>query len=171
MRRSLVPLATLALALALAAPADAKRAGTHRDEGTDFTRFQTYRWQQAEGPAAADLDHQIRAVADEELKKKGLRRVAIGEAADLEVRYNAGTADQLVSGVMVTADWWGSLVAIPAADSYATGGISFIVAEVATDKVIWTGWKVAKGTTADAMLVMRKRAPKYAREIVSKYPE
>jgi hypothetical protein len=161
---------TLALPLGLASPAAAGRVGTHHEASTDFTRYKTYRWQTKEGPAVFDVDGPVRAAAEEILEKRGLRRVAEGEGADLELRYNAGTGDQLVAGVGVTADWWGNLVAIPAGQSYTTGGISFIFTDVAEGEVVWIGWKVEKGTTADAPMVMRKRAPKYARQILSEFP-
>jgi len=161
---------TLALPLGLASPAAARRVETHYEASTDFTRYATYRWQTAEGPAVFDVDGPVRAAAEETLKKRGLRRAAEGENADLELRYNAGTGDQLVAGVGVTADWWGQLVAVPQGRSYTTGGISFILTDVAAGKVVWIGWKVEKGTTADAPMVMRKRAPKYARQILSEYP-
>ena len=49
-------------------------------------------------------------------------------------------------------------------------GIAFTFHEVATDKVVWSGWKIAKGTNQNAPQVMVKRAPGYTKDIFAKYP-
>ena len=77
----------------------------------------------------------MRVAAEEALAKKGLKKVEVGEPADLELMYNAGAVN-----------------------------------EVATEKVVWSGWKIAKGTNQNAPQVMVKRAPGYTKDIFAKYP-
>ena len=74
------------------------------------------------------------------------------------------------TGVGIAPGWWGDLFLIPSAEWYTTAGIAFTFHEVATDKVVWSGWKIAKGTNQNAPQVMAKRAPGYTKDIFAKYP-
>lgn len=165
--------AALILMLGVFAAAGVAEAGvkSHPAPGTDFSKFSTYRWKAAAGPGAPDLDRRIRSEVDGQLAKEGLKKVAgEGEAADLEIAYNAGTVDILVAGIDVVAGWWGDLVGVPGTDSNVNGGILFAFYEASTGKVVWTGLIVKRGTTENAAIVMRKRAPRWARQIVANYP-
>lgn len=149
MRRKLAVLVTafsLVLPLALAAAASAAKIQTNHDPTADFASYKTYRWNKAEGPGGSGLDRPVRAAAEEALAKKGLKKVEVGGPADLELMYNAGGVSNL------------------------TAGIAFTFHEMATDKVAWSGWKIAKGTNQNAPPVMVKRAPGDTKDICAKYP-
>lgn len=160
----------LVLPLSLAAAAGAAKIQTNHDPQADFKSYKTYRWNQAEGPGYSGLDGPVRAAAEEALAKKGLKKVEVGEPADLELMYNAGAVNSLTAGVGIAPGWWGDLWLIPAAEWYTTAGIAFTFHEVATEKAVWSGWKVAKGTNPNAPQVMVKRAPGYTKDIFAKYP-
>lgn len=164
---------TLAVSLLLlfAAAAEAASIETKAAPGVDFASFSTYRWEKAEGPGAPDFDRVLRNAADAELAKQGLRKVGDDQEADLLLRYNAGTVDSLVAGIAVTAGWWGDLIAYPAGESRTTGGLVMILSAAKSGEVVWTGWKVQRGTNVNAPMVMRDRAPKWARQILGKYPD
>ena len=173
MRSKLAVLATafsLALPLALASAAGAAKIQTNHDPAADFKSYKTYRWNKAEGPGGSGLDRPVRAAAEEALAKKGLKKVEVGEPADLELMYNAGAVNNLTAGVGIAPGWWGDLFLIPSAEWYTTGGIAFTFHEVATEKVVWSGWKIAKGTNQNAPQVVVKRAPGYTKDIFAKYP-
>ena len=163
---------TLAASLLLLLAAAAQAAGieTKAAPGVDFSSFSTYRWEKAEGPGAPDFDRVLRNAADDELGEKGLRKVDGDQEADLLLRYNAGTVDSLVAGIAVTAGWWGDLIAYPAGESRTTGGLVMILSAAKSGEVVWTGWKVQRGTNVNAPMVMRDSAPKWARQILDKYP-
>ena len=170
MRRNSAVLAvafSLALSLVLAPAVQAAKIQTNHDPQADFKSFKTYRWNKEEGPEYVGLDRPVRVAAEAVLAKKGLTKVPVGEPADLELMYNAGAINSLTAGVGIAPGWWGDLFLIPAAEWYTTGGIALTFHEVATDKVVWSGWKVAKGTNQDAPQVMVKRAPGYAKDIFS----
>ncbi len=172
-RPSAIRLAVLSflLPLAFATVASAKMIQTSRDPAADFSSYKTYRWNRAEGPGGSGLDRPVRQAAEAALAKKGLKLLAVGEPADLELMYNAGALADLTAGVGVVPGWWGDLFLVPAAEWNTTGGIAFTFHEVATQKAVWSGWKIAKGTTPNAPQVMVKRAPGYTKDIFGKYPK
>lgn len=173
MRSKLAVLAavfSLVLPLALASAASAAKVQTNHDPEADFASFKTYRWNKAEGPGGVNIDRPVRAAAEAALAKKGLKKVEVGEPADLELMYNAGGVSNLTAGVGVAPGWWGGLFLIPQGEWYTTAGIAFTFHEVATDKVVWSGWKIVKGTNQNAPQVMAKRAPGYTKDIFAKYP-
>jgi hypothetical protein len=94
----------------------------------------------------------------------------VGEPADMELRYNAGAADALVAGLDIAAGYWGDLVGIPGSHSTVRGGMVFLLENPENGEVFWAGWIVKEGTTMSAPQVMRKRAPKWAKQILSRYP-
>lgn len=161
---------SLVLPFFLVSRADAAKVQTNHDPQADFGSFKTYRWNRAEGPGGTGLDRPVRAAAEEALAKKGLKKVEVGEPADLELMYNAGAVNSLTADIGIAPGWWGDLILIPAAEWHTTGGIAFTFHEVATAKVVWSGWKIAKGTNQNAPQVMVKRAPGYTRDIFAKYP-
>ena len=168
MRR--VVLTVLALCLFSGALAQAAKVKTESDPKADFTAFHTYRWKTAAGPGPAELDGPIRGAAKATLSERGLTEAKEGEAADLVLEYNAGFADQLAAGFAVSVDWWGDLVLVPGGDSNITAGLVFLMKRAEGGEPVWTGWLVQRGTNENALIVLRERAPKYARKILSSYP-
>ena len=168
MRRSL-PLFLL-LAVAVSGAAGAAKIQSKQDPKADFTAFHTFQWRLAEGPGGSEIDGPIRAAAEKTLAERGLRRAATGEAADLVLEYNVGLGDQLTAGFAVTADWWGQLVAVPAAASRVTAGLLFLLTRTLGGDPVWAGWLVESGNNDQALMVMRDRAPKYTKRVLSRYP-
>lgn len=140
------------------------------DSKADFSTFHTFGWLRAEGPSPPDLDGQLRAVAVEELGKRGLRPVREGETPDLLLAYNAGYSDILVAGLSLDAGHYGWFYAVPGGDSNVTAGILFYMTRPGSEDPVWAGWLVKRATTEGALPMLRKRAPGYARKILAKYP-
>jgi hypothetical protein len=159
-----------ALLLAGATIAEAVKVRTSHDPEVDFSKFHTFRWNTPEGPGGIELDGPLRAAAEKELAARGLERAKSGEEADLVLGYLVGYADALVAGFTVTAGWWGDLVAIPGGDSNVSAALMLTLSPPEGGEPVWGGILVAKGTTENALMVMRDRAPKYARKILSNYP-
>lgn len=156
--------------LASATVLEAAKVRTQFDPKADFSTFHTYRWQVAEGPGSPELDGPVRAAANKELAARGLKLVGEGEKADLVLAYNAGFADMLVAGFALTVDWWGQMVAVPGGDSNVSAGLLFLMTRPEGGEPVWAGALIERGTTENALRVMRDRAPKYARKILSNYP-
>jgi hypothetical protein len=159
-----------ALLFAGATVAEAVKVRTSHDAKVDFSKFDTFRWKTPEGPGGQELDGPLRAAAEKELAERGLRRAKNDEEADLVLQYLVGYADVLVAGFTVTAGWWGDLVAVPGGDSNVSAGLMLTLSLPEGGEPIWGGILVAKGTTENALMVMRDRAPKYARKILENYP-
>jgi hypothetical protein len=168
MRRSLSSF--LLLAVLGSTFAGAAKIETKQDPKADFKSFHTFTWRFAEGPGGSEIDGPIRAAAESALAERGLSRAAADEKADLVLEYNVGLGDALTAGVAVTADWWGQLVAIPAASSRVTAGLLFLLTRAEGGEPVWGGLLVESGNNDQALLVMRDRAPKYAKRILSRYP-
>ncbi len=169
-RTKLHPIAALATLLLLAPVALFAGVDTKRAEGVDFAKFTTFRWKSDASPVGPDLDRQLRAAAREGFAKKGLREAKPGEAADLVLTYNAGAADQLVADIDVDLSWWGGFYLAPGGRSTVRAGILFSFAEAESGRVVWAGWVVKSGNNANALQVMRKRAPSWAKKIAETYP-
>lgn len=166
-------LAALAVAAALplfATAAGAEKVQTEHDASVDFSSLHTYRWKTDLGPGPRELDGPIRAAARETLAERGLREVKDGETADLVLEYNAGLADQLAAGFALDVDWWGRLVVVPGGDSNVTAGLVFLLTRSSGGEPVWTGWLVQRATNENALVVLRERAPKFAKKILSSYP-
>ena len=170
-RRNFLSLALLAFAALDTAGTLHAGAESAKGDGVDLAKMKTYHWKSEKGPQTGDLDKKLRAAADEQLAKKGLKLVPTAEPADMELRYNAGTVDILVAGLDVAAGYWGDLVGVPGTDSNVRGGMIFMFEDPANGKTLWAGWIVKEGTTMNAAQVMRKRAPKWAGQILSRYPK
>jgi len=169
-RFRLVTLLLLVAALVSGGALLAAGAQSKKVDGVDLSKMKTYRWKTEKGPSPGDLDRKLRESADARLAKEGLKLVPAGEPADMELRYNAGTADILVAGLDLAAGYWGNLVGVPGSDSNIRGGMIFIFEDPDTGDELWMGWIVKEGTTMSAGQVMRKRAPKWASQILSRFP-
>jgi hypothetical protein len=157
-------------ALVLAVPAAAKLR-TKQADGVDLAKFETYRWSGAKTAVAPDLDRQLRKAADETLAERGLRLAGAEEEADLELAYIVGTADMLSAGIRVEADWWGSLWAVPAGESYTSAGLGWYLTDLESGRVVWAGAWTQKSTNDYGSMTARKQAPENTRKILSKYPK
>jgi hypothetical protein len=163
---------SLLLVVATASAADAARVKTQLAPGADLAKRVTYRWDRPAGPGPEGLDEKLRAAAEKTLAGRGLRKAAEGEAkVDLVLSYNVGAADQLAAGFSVDADYWGNLVAVPGNDSNVSAGIVLFVSDPASNEALWAGWMILRGTSPQALMVMRDRAPGYVEKILSKYPK
>ena len=93
-----------------------------------------------------------------------------GSACDLILSYNVGSSDLLASGFSVDADYWGNLVVVPGNDSNVSAGLILFVSDPESKEALWAGWMILRGTSPQALMVMRDRAPSYVAKILSKYP-
>jgi hypothetical protein len=163
---------SLCLALAGALAADAARVRTQLAPGADLSKLTTYRWDRPVGPGPEGLDGKIRAAAEKGLAEHGLKRAPDdGSACDLVVSYNVGSADLLTSGFSVNAGYWGDLVVVPGNDSNVSAGLILFVSDPASKEALWAGWMILKGTSEQALMVMRDRAPGYVGKILARYPK
>ena len=161
----------LALALTGATAMSAASVETRHDPKVDFSQFHTYVWKTEKGPTAPDVDLQIRAAAEAELAERGLKKAKGEEKADLVLIYNAGLSDSLVPGGFgVGLGWWGGFIGVPTGESNVSAGIAFFLRRADSDELIWAGWLVQKATNDYAPILLRQKAPKFAKKILSRYP-
>ncbi len=155
----------------LATAAQAAKVQVRSDPDTDLSAFRTYSWRLSEGPGDEILDREIRQAADEMLSDKGLQRIETSSGeADLLIDYVVGGADLLRSGWIVEVDWWGFALT-PGGRSSVEAGLLMILRNKSTDKPVWGGQILVRGNTPQALEVMRKRAGKYTKKLLKKYPK
>ena len=142
-----------------------------RAPGVDLSHVATYRWKAESGPVAPDLDRLIRASAEQQLAKQGLKKASADGAADLVLSYNAGLNDQLVLGTDIIAGWFGDLIMVGGDDSNVSAGMLFTFEDAASGELVWGGWIRMRGTNENAPQVMRKKAPKAAAKILAAFPD
>jgi hypothetical protein len=156
----------VALALALAAPmtgcSKQMRAETHYVEGTDFSKYQTYRWitddlvliQSGSGdPVIRTLENEkrIRAAVDRGLAEKGLQKVD-SEDAQLIIAFTVGTKAhyKLQGGGSLDLD----LITGDSA-SVTRGTLTLYLFDHATQRQIWSAWtkkNLEPGTDPDTVI-------------------
>jgi hypothetical protein len=162
-----IPLRFLvALVLVLCAPMTAcskqLRAETDYVEGTDFSKYQTYRWitddlvliQSGSGdPAIRTLENErrIRAAVDRGLAAKGLKKVD-SEEAQLIVAFTVGTKARykLEGGGSLDLD----LITGESA-SVTRGTLTLYLFDHATQRQIWSAWtkkNLEPGTDPDTVI-------------------
>jgi hypothetical protein len=157
---------SIALALALCAPMTActkqLQAETHYVEGTDFSKYQTYRWitddlvliqSGSEDPAIRTLDNEkrIRAAVDRGLEAKGLKKVE-GEDAQLIIAFTVGTkAHYKLQGgggldlALITGE----------GASVTRGTLTLYLFDQATQQQVWSAWtkkNLEPGTDPDTVI-------------------
>lgn len=170
MRR--IAISSLCLALVFALAAEAAKVQTQIAPGADLSKFSTYRWEKPVGPGPEGLDEKLRAAAEKALAGRGLKRAGENETAGvLLLSYNVGAADQLAAGFAVDADYWGNLVVVPGSDSNVTAGLIVFLSDPDSKSALWAGWMILRGTSPQALMVMRDRAPGYVEKILSRYPK
>lgn len=132
------PVAGLVGILLVASQPKASQAPTIRvqwDRETDFTRYQTFAWQ--EGTAAVDpvIDRAIvQAIADE-LAVEGV--FPDESEPDLHVVYHASVQDEFQIGSGYRSDWAeGSAVTV---NSYRAGTLVVDVVDAAENRLVWRG--------------------------------
>jgi hypothetical protein len=167
----------VALLLGGADLAAAMKVKAEKDPKADLARYQTYRWRAPGSPGsgspAADpsVDQKIRATADAELAKKGLRQLPEGEEPhDLWLSYSvAWSANFVNEGVVYDVGDW---VAV-GTDEYRSLDQAMLVLELvdaSTDKAVWLGWATQKATTPQGQEALRRVADDAVIKILKKYP-
>jgi hypothetical protein len=121
--------------------------------GTDFSRYQTYKWVQAPGVQYPNqlVDAQIKQSIDAQLSLKGLRRVE-GDDADLYVVYQAAVnqekqwnAYSTGGGYWGYGGWggWGGMGGMESttvtSSTINVGTLNLDFYDVATKKQVWRG--------------------------------
>ena len=159
------PLRILTIALLLAAPsigcAKQMKAETEWAEGTDFSKYTTYRWitedlvliQSGSGDPnirTTENETRIRAAVDKALEAKGLRK-AEGEEAQLVVAFTVGTKlHYKISGAGGQ-----DLDILGEGDSVTRGTLTLYLFDHATQKQIWSAWTskdLERGTDPDTVI-------------------
>jgi hypothetical protein len=124
---------------------------------SDFTAFQTYAWKpNSMGGGGIDqlTDSRVRAAIEADLNGKGLRKVALAQAA-LAVGYQITTQDQTDYTTMTTGwggGWgrygrgWGGGMATSTttANTYTNGTLIVGLFDTKTQEVLWHGSGTAK---------------------------
>jgi hypothetical protein len=119
-------------------------------QGTDFSKFKTYKWVTIKGAEQLDtmMDNQIKAAIDVELAKKGLNKTD-GEKADLMIGYQAAVKQEKEFNSYTTggygwgrAGWYGGGGMQTTTGSTSTiliGQLAVDIYDTAADKIIWRG--------------------------------
>lgn len=176
MRRPLLFLVLLSLVATAAVTKDAEFS---RQTGVDFSTFTTYAWAPHEGlvdghPLAegSPLDLRIKEAADEQLSRKGYRRVAPSEAHDLLINYVGygrdyldveGTTREITGGVK----WIGDVNA-HSMRSYREGTLVFEAVAPSSGTMVWSGWVTE---LAPNVQKLQAKAEKATRSVMKHFPE
>lgn len=171
-------LIVLALLLALSSTAAAQKVRVEFDGDTDFSKLVTYAWfeekQRGENDPFAEgtpLDQSIRAAADAELAKKGMRQVAL-EEADVLVAYHGMVIDSLLGG-RSSLPAPGELTSVEnslTGPAQKEGTLMLVMVDPESREHLWTGIASITGKGEGITSVGQKKAEKLARKIAKKYP-
>jgi hypothetical protein len=173
--RWLSVLATATIVAATAAPA--AQVKTAHPPDVDYSRYETYRWQEraeldAGHPLAegSPMDRQIRAAGDRALAGAGLAVAGEGEP-DLLVSYVGYVMDQLsIEGVRKEIGGGVAWIGDPASHgvmSYQEGTLVIEVRDAGSGKLVWSGWATDVATDAERL---RKKAERAAFKILRNFP-
>jgi len=135
--------------LTLCAPAFGQKMDFDVSIGTDFSKYETYKWQRASDARypSDDIDQLLIRTIDEQLRLKGLMRVET-ESADLYVIYQLAITDDMKwSSFQTNLGWVGNPVTgvystIPGATTNSSypvsiGSLFIDIYDVAQKKRVW----------------------------------
>ena len=151
------------------------------DHGAKFTGFSTYRLVRVgDNPAISQLyDQRIQAAMEEELAKKGLRRVPTGGdlvigyqgAVEKETQYttfNDGGAWGYGPGWGYGAGWGGPSMSTTTQTTIPVGVLTIDVMDPAKKQLLWRG--MATDTLSDKPDKNNKKIAKAVKKVFEKYP-
>jgi hypothetical protein len=172
---------TLVFAGLLAVPSLslAQKVNFDYDHGANFSMFHTYRLiRVGDNPAISQLyDQRIQAAMEEELSKKGLRRVQTGE--DVVVAYQGAVGHETQyttfnNGFGPSWGWGpgyyggGSSISTTTATNIPTGQLTVDIFDPAKKQLLWKG--TASDTLSDKPDKNNKKIQKAVQKLFDKYP-
>ena len=127
---------TFACTLATAA----QEVTVHRNPSADFHSFSTYAWKQEEFARYPAVHSAIIEGVDEQLARKGVRKVELKDNPDLIIRYTGERTVQTVQRSTSTNNLWreNGGTATVAPQKIAFGELELIVTQPRTDQPVWT---------------------------------
>ena len=141
------------------------------DPGTDFTLYRTYEWTDGTPAAKAQVQEWIVEAVDRELAAKGLRRVARGYGADLQVVTHAvASIEASIGGNYVTSPTAQIGILSVNVNMVAVGTLMIDLVERASEKHVW------RGVASDALgqypkpKKIRKKVDAVTRKLFAQYP-
>lgn len=152
--------------------AQAQKVRFDYDHGTNFTMFHTYRMVKiADNPAVNQLyDQRILSAIEEELAKKGLRRVE--EGGDVLVGYQASVDKQTQYTTFNNGagpGWgWGSGISTTTSSTIPVGALMIDIMDPSKKQLIWRG--TATDTLSDKPEKNTEKINKAVKKMFDKYP-
>jgi hypothetical protein len=111
-------------------------------QGTDFSKFKTYKWINIPGAVAPNqlLDEQIKQAIDSQLAAKGFVKTA-ADIADLYVGYQVSISQEVQWNAYGTGMGWrmGGGMATATSSTIQIGTLGFDVYDQAGKQLIWRG--------------------------------
>ena len=141
---------SMMLLLFVAASAVAQDVRYNFEQGTDFSKYKTYKWVTIKGAEPTDsiMSGQIKAAIDVALAKKGLVKTEEGKA-DLLVAYQGAVKQEKEFNSYTTggvgfgrAGWYGAGGMTTTSGSTSTiliGQLAVDMYDAATEKIVWRG--------------------------------
>jgi hypothetical protein len=111
-------------------------------QGTDFSKYKTYKWVKIEGAEYPDqiLDRQIKQSIDSQLSAKGFTKID-GDDADLYVGYQVSVTQQQQWNAYGTGGGWrfGGGMATATSTTLQIGTLGFDAYDPAAKQLVWRG--------------------------------
>jgi len=128
------------VAFAYAFGAYAQEVSVHREPSANFKSFATYAWKQEEVARYPAVHAAIMEAVDEQLARKGVRKVQVTSQPDLIVRYTGERTVETVQRSTSTNNLWreNGGTATVAPQKRAIGELQLIVSHPGTSEAVWT---------------------------------
>lgn len=173
-------LLVLVLSLLTSVPLLAQKVSTQFASGTDFSSFHTFAWhpdteQRQLTDQGVPIDRAIRSAVEEQLTRRGLRKVEFGNA-DVLVNWVGTLYDRLALAdrqkirVSDTVSLGGDPSLVGVNRSFKEGTLILQVFAADGETTLWTGIASDTGTDEAWYRQGPKKAGALARKIIKKYP-
>jgi Domain of unknown function (DUF4136) len=150
-------------------------------QGTDFSKYRTYKWVQVPGVQYPNqiLDGQIRQAIDAQLSQKGLSRTE-GDDPDLYVTYQAAVSQEKEWNAYSTGGnywgwggwggWGGMGTTTVTSSTIHVGTLNLDIYDVATKKQVWRGEASKTLKQQKSPDKLRKNLDKAMAKLLKNYP-
>ncbi len=158
------------LSAAVLAPAFAQEVSTNYVPGTDFSKFQNYRWAVIEGGSHPSpmMDAEIKMAVDQQLAKKGLEK--LDGTAGLTITYQVAIEkDQHWSSLGTGASPWGG-IATTTNGPLGVGTIVLDFYDPVAKQLVWQGQATKTLDPQSSLNKNQKNLDKAMKKLLKDFP-